>query len=539
MTESRRPAEAASLPTLTRQRLLQRAVALGAAPTLLSVAAACGGGSVAAGGGSAGSTLRVLPNGAPTTFDPARWTVAVDQWALQCIYEGLVTFRPGTTEVANVLAKSFTPSSDGLRYDFELKPGIQFHAGYGEVTAEDVKFSYERIAGIADPKFESPESPDWAALQEVQVTGRYSGTIVLTRYFAPLLNSVLPVSSGYIVSKKAVLERGDKFQTQPVGTGPYQLSDYVPGQVATLTKFAGYSKAASEVAPEPEWKQIDIVLSATQTGDVALSAGDVQLATLPLDAVDRMSSGGSAVAKAPTCDYVWLNMNMLAEPLKDINVRRAIRSAIDVPAILQAAFNDKWRRATAAIAPNMPLGYWPDAPVYNRDVAQAKSYMRDAGVSSLSLTLTINSSDLGARDIAQIVQQNLKDIGIAVSVSEEDNSTYFTLGKVLRKRELTLVLYTAPPDPVWVTQWFTSSQFDQWNWMYWSNKRFDELHQKALLERDKQKRAQMYVEMQKIWDEAANVAWLAWPTNYFGHVPTIKPSFTTWGWPILWNVRSA
>ncbi|MEA2467522.1 MAG: hypothetical protein QOJ57_1648, partial [Thermoleophilaceae bacterium] len=473
MSEPQRPIDAGLVPTLTRQRLLQRAAVLGVAPALISVAAACGGGS---GGASAGrgasSSLRVLPNGAPTTFDPARWTVAVDQWALQCIYEGLVTFKPGTNEVANVLAKSFTPSADGLRYDFELKPGIQFQGGYGEVTAEDVKFSYERIAGITDPDFQSPESPDWASLQEVEVTGTYTGTIVLKEYFAPLMNSVLPVSSGYVVSQKAALERGDKFQTQPIGTGPYELTKYVPGQLATLTKFAEYSKASSDVAPEPEWKQIDIVLSATQTGDVALSAGDVQLATLPLDAVDRMSSGKTAVAEAPALDYVWLNMNMLAESLEDINVRKAIRSAIDVPAILQAAFNDKWPRANAAIAPNMPLGNWPDAPVYDRDIDQAKAYMADAGVSSLSLTLTVNSADLGAGAIAEIVQQNLKDIGIDVTVKEEDNSTYFTLGKVMRERELTLVLYTAPPDPVWVTQWFTTDQFDQWNWMYWSDERF-------------------------------------------------------------------
>lgn len=530
------------MPALTRQRLLQRMAVLGAAPTLLSIAAACGGGSGTAGGGGGGgigSTLRVLPNGAPTTFDPARWTVAVDQWALQCIYEGLVTFKPGTNEVVNTLAKTFTPSSDGLRYDFELKPGIQFQGGYGEVTAEDVKFSYERIAGITDPSFQSPESPDWAALKEVEVTGTYTGTIVLKEYFAPLMNSVLPVSSGYVVSKKAAEERGDTFQTQPIGSGPYELTKYVPGQIATLTKFAEYSNAAADVAEPPEWEQIDIVLSATQTGDVALRAGDVHLATLPLDAVDRMSSGETAVAEAPALDYVWLNMNMLTEALKDINVRKAIRSAIDVPAILEAAFNGKWRRAAAAIAPNMPLGHWPDAPVYERDVEQAKAYMADAGVSSLNLTLTINSADLGASAIAEIVQQNLKDIGIDLSVTEEDNSTYFTLGKVLQKRELTLVLYTAPPDPVWVTQWFTTDQFDQWNWMYWSDARFDALHRDALLERDPAKRGEMYVEMQRIWDEAANVAWIAWPTNYFGHASSITPSFTPWGWPVLWNVRSA
>ena len=66
------------------------------------------------------------------------------------MYEGLITYKPGTWEVVNVLAETFEPSADGLQFDFKLKEGIQFHGGYGEVTAEDVKFSYERIAGPDD-----------------------------------------------------------------------------------------------------------------------------------------------------------------------------------------------------------------------------------------------------------------------------------------------------------------------------------------------------------------------------------------------------
>ena len=67
-------------------------------------------------------------------------------------------YAPGTWDLVNQLAETFEPSADGLQFAFKLKEGIQFHGGYGEVTAEDVKFSYERIAGLTTPPLD-PESP--------------------------------------------------------------------------------------------------------------------------------------------------------------------------------------------------------------------------------------------------------------------------------------------------------------------------------------------------------------------------------------------
>jgi peptide/nickel transport system substrate-binding protein len=483
-----------------------------------------------------GSSLRVLPAGAPTTFDPGRWTVNIDHWAMSCLFEGLVTFRPGTTRVVNQLAQSFKPSADGLRYDFVLKKGIQFHGGYGEVTAEDVKYSYERIAGLTKPKEVFAAHPDWATLKEVKVTGKYSGTIVLKSYFAPIMNTVLPVSSGYIISKKAALERGARFQTQPIGTGPYQLEKYAPGQTVRLRRFNDYGKASGAIAPPTyRWDTIEIVLSATQTGDVALQAGDVTFAVLPVAAVDRIAKSSFEISKAPTVDFSWLNMNILAPKLSNINVRKAVRYAVDVPAVLEGAWYNKWRRATAAIAPNVPVGYWPGAPKYDRNLDKARSYMKDANVKSLSLDFTIDTTDQGASLAAQIIQSNLADIGIETNLVQLDNSTFYTLNSSLRKRELMLANWTSYPDPTWAAQWFTCNQFDVWNWMYMCNKKFDNLNAKALAERNRARRGQTYVEMQKLWDAAVGAVWLAWPTSYFGHARGLKASFTPWGNPILWN----
>src|ERR671936_2508656 len=171
------------------------------------------------------------------------------------VYEGLVGFKPGTYEVVPVLAKTWTPSKDGKRYDFVLRKGIQFHGGYGEVTAADVKFSYERTAGLTTPKIDSPYASDWAALKEVRVTGRYSGSIILKNKFAPLLTNTLPGFDGSFVSRKAVAALGNDFAHHPVGTGPYEFVSWTPGQKLVLKKFARYGGSWLRYAKAPIWNE--------------------------------------------------------------------------------------------------------------------------------------------------------------------------------------------------------------------------------------------------------------------------------------------
>jgi peptide/nickel transport system substrate-binding protein len=250
-----------------------------------------------------------------------------------------------------------------------------------------------------------------------------------------------------------------------------------------------------------------------------------------------MGKSSFQISKAPTVDFSWLNMNTIAPGLSNINVRKAIRYAIDVPAVLEGAWYNKWRRATAAIAPSVPVGYWADAPKYDRDMKKAQSYMKAANVKSLNLKFAIDTTDQGASLAAQVIQSNLGDIGIKTDLTQLDNSTFYTLNSSLRKRDLMLVNWTSYPDPTWAAQWFTCNQFDVWNWMYMCNKQFDKLNAQALAERNRTRRGQIYVQMQKLWDEAVGAVWLAWPTSYFGHVRGLKTSFTPWGNPILWNFR--
>lgn len=457
------------------------------------------------------------------------------------IFQNLVTYRPGTFELVNELAEKWEGSEDGLRWDFELKKGVQFHGGYGELTAEDVKFSFERIAGLTEPKLDSSYQSDWATLEEVRVTGKYTGSVILKEPYAPLMTTTIPVQSGQIVSRKAVLERGEKFGTNPIGTGPYEFVRWDREQRVSLKKFDKYSGAA-DYAPPPVWKQIDfIVIAEDNPSEIALETGELDFATLPTSAIDRFADNDQfEVIKKTSLNYNWIGMNVQHENLEDRNVRLAVRYGVDVPSIIDAAFDGRWTRASAIISPGMPVGYWKEAPAYKRDEQRAKQYLARAGAQGREIQMAFSQAEPGSDIVAQVVQQNLKEVGFNVSVQAQDNAVFGqTTPEANAKRQLFYTGFSANPDPHWSTVWFTCDQVDVWNWMSWCNEEYSRLDKEAASEIDQARRQDMYVDMQRVMDEDVPAVWVAWPTEYYATVKSIKPTLRPDGRFVAWDFRPA
>jgi peptide/nickel transport system substrate-binding protein len=522
---------------IDRRLFLRRAAALGLSlPTASALLAACGGDEEAArtaptATGKAaptGGTLRIRILNDVINLDPPFFPASADEITSQGIYEGLVTYKPRTWEVVNQLAETFEPSADGLRFHFELKQGIPFHGGYGEVTAEDVKFSYERTAGLTKPKIDSPYSGDWRPLEQVKLEGKYAGTIILKERFVPIMRTTLPVFSGWIVSKKAVEDRGKKYATNPIGTGQYEFVEWKRKQSIRLKRFEDYGGASSDLI-ETQWDELVFhPIEKDSASDIALETGELDFSAIALASIGRWEENEDfTVHKRTSLDYNWIGMNIRNPKLQDINVRQAIRYAIDVPAILEAAFEGRWTRATALLPSAMEIGYWKDAPVYERDVEQAKSFLEQAANPPSTLELKM-AEETGSKEVGEITQANLAEIGIKLDIKVMDTSAFYALEKEeLRSRELIYIGFITSPDPSWSTVWFTCDQIDVWNWMYWCDKEYDRLHFAALKETDPEKRHEMYVQMQELWDQAVHTVWIGWPTLYYaareGIDPGIRP----------------
>ncbi len=125
----------------------------------------------------------------------------------------------GTNGHGSPMAAEYMKQLDPTHIEFKLKPGIMWSDDFGEMTVEDVRYSFERIA---DPANKSPYADDWKLLEKVEAKDKYTGVIVLKKPFAPIWMTSLTGISGTIVSKKAVENVGGKFTTKPPAcSGPY------------------------------------------------------------------------------------------------------------------------------------------------------------------------------------------------------------------------------------------------------------------------------------------------------------------------------
>lgn len=471
-------------------------------------------------------------------LDPAFMISTVDDAVMLCVAENLVTYLPGSTELSNELAAELKSSQDGLTHEFRLKEGIPFQGGFGEVTAEDVKFSFERIAGLTEPKLDSPYQGDWATLQEVEVTGKHTGVIKLSKPFPPLFLTTLPGQSGIIISRKAYEERGEEFATNPIGSGPYEFVEWKRGQRVVLRRFADWGGAATEWAQKPQAKEIRFEpITDDSAANIAVETGEVDFGPVAHASVERFQNDeGFAVTKQTTLDYGWVGFNVSDKDLSDVNVRRAIRQALDVDSMIAAAFDGQTTRANTLIAPDMPIGHWSEAPKYQRDTAAAKALLEKAGVDNLNLEMSI-AEEPGARAIAEIVQANLKDIGITVKIRLRAEGE---MKEQVKSLQLFYVSFSNQADPSWATVWFITEQIGEWNYMSWSNTEYDSLHQAALVETDQSRRDEMYVRMQQFMDEDAVAAWVMYRTHHYAHRPDLEPSLVTprYGKYRAWDTRA-
>lgn len=472
-----------------------------------------------------------------SSFDPTALPSNADDAVLTCITEGLVTYRPGTTEVVNQLAQSINSSDDGLTHEFRLKEGIPFHGDFGEVTAEDVKYSFERTAGINDaPGAEaSSYKDDWATLDRVEVTGTYTGVIHLSEPYAALFTTTLPVHPGTVLPREAIEQRGEDFANDPVGSGPYELVRWDRGQELVLRRFEDWGEASSGFADAPQFEELHFFpITEANSANVALETGEVDFGLVSTSSADRFRNNDAfEVTSQQTYDYGWVGFNVTDDVLSDVQVRRGIRAAIDTDSILTAAFNEEHAPANALIAPNMPLGVWEDAPERPQDLEEARRLLDGAGIGDgLTLSFSIVGDEPGAQTVAEIVQANLEQVGVTVEIQQMEREA-FRQDSNINNLQLFYYYFSNQADPKWATVWFTNDYIDtgegsvSWNFMSWDNDEYNRLHDQAISELDPERRSQMYVRMQELMDEDCVAKWVMYATKNYGHPPELEASLNT------------
>jgi peptide/nickel transport system substrate-binding protein len=525
---------------IDRSTFLRRATAAGISASAASALVAAH--SAKAAPTAKSTTLRIGPweNFGSAALDPA-----VNNWdyytsPISDIFEPLATYSWGASgwELTNILADSLEFSKDSKQLSFKLKQGIQFHGGYGEMTAEDVKYSFERTAGLQKLYQDGKKSDtswyatDWPGLEQVKTTGKYSGVAILKEPFVPLMTLTVPyATSGFIVSKKSVEKLGrSKWPLKPIGTGPYEAVSYVPNKQFVMKRFEQYGNAAKANVPSYQWDEINVRLSlpAGLQGEAVtapLEAGDSDFVRIgSLDAERFRKDNRFTVYDKPSpLNYTFMFINVRHPKLKDIRVRQAIRYAIDVPGLIQVTREDPNTQLNALISSAL-VGHWPGSPVYKRDVKKAKALLAEAGVQNLQVDL----ADGLTKDMGEYIQANLAEAGIKVNVITNPPSVYQTDPK---RAQLYLVNYAGAPDPFYQFEWFTCAQQGIWNWAFWCDKTYSNLEVKLGRTRNNAQRAQIALQMQKLMDKSAAFIWMSKSVQHFLAPKNIQPAFAPGNWP--------
>lgn len=358
------------------------------------------------------------------TLDPA---IGYDwqNWSMiKSLFDGLMDYKPGTTELKTDLAKDYEISDDGLTYTFHLREGVTFHNGR-EMVASDVKYSLERTV---NPETQSPgagffssiegfdavASGEATTLSGITTPDDYTVKIQLSAPDAAFLH-IMALNFASVVPRESVEKWGRDFGKHPVGTGAFELQDWALGQRLTFVKNDDYYREGIpyldridfEIGQEP-----NVALMRLQRGEVDI-AGDgippaqfLQFRNDP-DFKDLMVIGNQLHTG-------YLTMNVTMPPLDNVEVRRAINMAINKERIVRI-INGRAIPANQPLPPAMP-GYDKEYEGYPYDVAQAKALLEEAGYGDgFDTEIYVMNTDPQPR-IAQAIQQDLAQVGVRAEI---------------------------------------------------------------------------------------------------------------------------
>lgn len=476
-----------------------------------------------------GDTLRIRMAADFQVLDPWGEIGELDDIIPRCTTMTLVRvsdLREGST--VSLYGAESLEWLDETALAFTLREGLTWSNGYGPVTAEDVKYSFERIAGS-----DSAWAYQFEKLAEVEVTDARSGIIRLTGPFAPFIVTALPYYGGHIVCKAATEAVGGSFTTEmPAECGPYMFSSWEQQQKVTLV-------ANPDWQGEPQtWQTIEFYIVADdQSALLAYEADSFDYTRLASSAVTQLHEqmpDGATLIEADSTTYTWLTINQNAPALQDKRVRRALQLAYDSESVLYGAYDGVVGRSTGVIPPGSP--YARSSNLYpERDVEQAKALLAEAGAEGLTLNL-VALTDSTSQTVALIIQAGMAEAGINVVLQPTEEAAYWALGDMTagddyKTLELVLQSYAGGVDPTENLVWFRPDQIGVYNWTFFDSAEYEDLYQQALVELDQDKRIAIFNRMEDLMEESGDFIFICFEPFVAIHDDDISPVFLADGHP--------
>ncbi|RLM23426.1 peptide ABC transporter substrate-binding protein [Brenneria alni] len=490
---------------------------------------------LSAAAGLQAKTLVYCSEGSPEGFNPQLFTAGTTFDASSIpIYNRLIEFKSGTTEIEPGLAEKWEISEDGKTYTFHLRKGVKWQESKDfkpsrDFNADDVLFSflrqqdtnhpYHKVSGGSYEYYQGMGMPD--LISKIEKVDDYTVRFELTRSEAPFLAD-LAMDFASIMSAEYgdnMLKAGtpEKIDLNPIGTGPFQLQQYQKDSRILYKAFDGF------------WGKkpgIDrLVFSITPDASVRyakLQKNECQIMPYPNPAdLARMKQDKNiTLLEKPGLNVGYLAFNVQKKPLDEVKVRQALTYAVNKSAIIEAVYQGAGQAAKNLIPPTM-WSYNNDIQDYSYDPEKAKALLKEAGMGD-GFTIDLWAMPVqrpynpNARRMAEMIQSDWAKIGVQAKIVTYEWGEYLKRAKD-GEHQTVLMGWTGDngdPDNFFATLFSCDASEKGSNYSKWCYKPFEDLIQPARSTSDHEKRIELYKQAQVVMHDQAPALIVAHSTVY-------------------------
>jgi len=466
-----------------------------------------------------GGVINIALSSIPKSIDPIKYTGVYEGDIISNIADTLVNYNKDLTKIVPNLASGWSLSNDGKVYTFKLRNDVYFQKGKfqngRQMKAEDVKYSLERSA-------KQSAMNRLGALDHAEVVSDFVVKCYLKSPDASFLTS-LTDAGNVIVPKEEVVGYGADFGTHLVGTGPFKLVEWKNDTYAKLERNDKYwgQKPYLDGVTFKFITDINMMVNALETNEIQIGT-DISGEGIKLIQDDKNLN----LQKVPGLEVSYIYMNMQKGPTKDIKVRQAIYSAIDIAKLVKGIYPNG--EADRAYLPLPPASWGYDKsltsmiPEYNPE--KAKQLLAEAGYpNGFKTEMYISNTPTRVR-MATIVQQYLKqNLNIDVTIKTQEWGTFSDIASK-GNAPLYGMSWSWYPDPFFfLNKMFDSSEIGALgNGQGFSNPAVDKLLAGALLTSKQDERAQKYKQATKLIVGELPAIWYANESVIYGFSNKVK-----------------
>jgi len=436
------------------------------------------------------------------------------------VFNGLVKYDKDINLIGD-LAERWDVSPDGKTITFHLRKGVKWHDGV-EFTAEDCLFTYQKLI---DPKVATPYSSSYMDVKKAAIVGRYIFQVTYKEPFSPALESwgmgILP---RHLLSGKDI--NTDPFNRNPVGTGPYRFKEWISGQKIVLDAYDDYFEGRPNI---DRFIYRIIPDSATMFQELLFGGVDYIDVLTPLQYLRKTETRrireNYQKFRYPSNKYTYLGYNLRSPLFAEKRVRQAIACAIDRQSIIDGVLMGVGKPCTGPFS-QVSWAYNPNTKnfEYNPDLARrmlAQAGWKDTdgdGVldkngQAFRFTILTNQGNISRVRTAEIMQQNLKKVGIDVNIRVMEWQAF--LEQVDKRTFDAIILgWQLSRDPDLYDIWHSSkTKKGEYNFIGYNNPEVDRLLVAGRRIFDIEKRKKIYYRIHEILADEQPYAFLYVPDD--------------------------